>query len=173
MSVEEHLSRSRQWFEAAWNDLEAARLLMNGKIYNTACFMAQQAAEKSFKGLIVATGKTYPRSHSLGSLMGELPENVDLSALEPGRLDRYYIAPRYPESLPPEGSIVQSYGLRDAQDAINTAEGVVQIMSQWAQQCGVRMPWLDKTTNDAVRYAGPETAADQAHDARTDDAGPK
>jgi len=85
-------------------------VLRQAGIFNNACFFAQQAAEKAFKGFLVATGVDCPRSHPLDSLAALVPADERLSKLSPARLDRYYIAPRYPDALPPGGSILKSYG---------------------------------------------------------------
>ena len=45
------LDRSRDWLRQAERDLEAAKLSFNGGIYEWACFLSQQCAEKAVKAL--------------------------------------------------------------------------------------------------------------------------
>ena len=89
MSDESRLERSRQWFDAAINDLIAAKTLMNHGLFAHACFLSQQSAEKGMKGF-VAIEKNPARSHSLGELLSALPQDARLIDLEPSRLDRFY-----------------------------------------------------------------------------------
>jgi HEPN domain-containing protein len=154
MSVEEHLERARQWLEAAGNDLQSAEVLRQAGIFNNACFFAQQAAEKAFKGFLVATGVDCPRSHSLDSLVALVPADERLSKLSPARLDRYYIAPRYPDALPPGGSILKSYGSPDADDAIHTAQGIVDLMKAWTKD------YVDAIASTAEAVRGTDIEAE-------------
>lgn len=139
MSDESRLERSRQWFDAAMNDLVAAKTLMDHGMFAHACFLSQQSAEKGMKGFI-AIEQNPARSHSLGELLSTLPQDARLIDLEPSRLDRFYIGTRYPESLPEGASIQKSFGKRDALDAISTAEGTVFLLASWARTLGVNLP---------------------------------
>lgn len=138
MSDESRLERSRQWFDAAINDLIAAKTLMDHGMFAHACFLSQQSAEKGMKGFI-AIEQNPARSHSLGELLSALPQDARLIDLEPSRLDRFYIGTRYPESLPEGASIQKSFGKRDALDAISTAEGTVLLLASWAKMLGVNI----------------------------------
>ncbi|WP_414041562.1 HEPN domain-containing protein [Acidithiobacillus sp. M4-SHS-6] len=162
MSASENLERSRQWFDAAFTDLEAVQALMDRNIYSLACFFAQQSAEKAMKGFLIAAGKAYPKEHSLENLRGLLPENAEISRLAPNRLDRYYIAPRYPESLPLGSSVRGAYDRTDAEDALRVATGTTMLLAGWAQTLGVNIPWPNKPPDDQPQYtkspknSGPE-----------------
>ena len=74
MSVDADLAQAMRWFNTARGDLDTARALLGLKRYAPACFHAQQAAEKAFKGLLVATGRL-PKTHSIAQLLRELPED--------------------------------------------------------------------------------------------------
>ena len=150
MSDESRLERSRQWFDAAMNDLVAAKTLMDHGLFAHACFLSQQSAEKGMKGF-VAIEQNPARSHSLGELLSDLPQDARLIDLEPSRLDRFYIGTRYPESLPEGASIQKSFGKRDALDAISTAEGTVFLLASWARTLGVNLPENQTVSRPAER----------------------
>jgi HEPN domain-containing protein len=62
--------RAEAWFKQAGFDLEAARLSLDHGYYEWSAFQAQQAAEKSLKGLLVLIDGYAPRGHRLGGLLG-------------------------------------------------------------------------------------------------------
>ena len=47
---------ARRWYQQARYDLKAARWNMEGEFFDTACFLSQQAAEKSLKSLLYYLG---------------------------------------------------------------------------------------------------------------------
>ena len=51
------LQSAAQWFHYAEADMRAAKLLRDAKEHPAACFDAQQAAEKAFKGLLSIVGE--------------------------------------------------------------------------------------------------------------------
>jgi HEPN domain-containing protein len=60
---------ARGWFLKAESDLAAARRVIEGSgPYDTACFHAQQAAEKYLKGFLALAGKRIPKTHNLEEL---------------------------------------------------------------------------------------------------------
>jgi len=67
MSTE--LDLARGWLIKAASDLAAGRLVVEGDgPYDTACFHAQQAIEKSLKGFLVLRKQAAPRTHDLEEL---------------------------------------------------------------------------------------------------------
>ena len=89
------------WLHEAQEDLEVAMDLLRLGRFSHACFLAQQAAEKALKALILAELRRHERSHDLtelyrlvsGSL--SLPEGV-VSRLP--ELSAYYLVARYPNA---------------------------------------------------------------------------
>ncbi len=68
---------ARTLWEKAENDLFAARAtLAAGRAYDTICFHAQQAAEKSLKALLAASDVIPPRTHELADLIALAKETV-------------------------------------------------------------------------------------------------
>lgn len=83
------------WLEFADYDLKTAKWNLEGKIFTSACYASQQAAEKALKALILTNEKVIPKVHSLDRLMSELKilglgiSNIEKEAQE---LDKYYIS---------------------------------------------------------------------------------
>jgi HEPN domain-containing protein len=53
-------AEARRWFQQACYDLQAVRWNMQGGFYDTACLVAQQAAEKALKSLLYYWGPDGP-----------------------------------------------------------------------------------------------------------------
>ena len=105
--------------------LEISEVAARGKIYVSACYASQQAAEKAFKALLLENGKIPPKIHSLDRLITVLKSiKIDISKIESDarKLDTYYITTRYPGQYGgPEGL----YGQEDATRAITSAENIL------------------------------------------------
>ncbi len=107
-------SLAERWLTFAREDLPMAEAALTQKIYNQACFHAQQCVEKSLKALIALRGQSTPRSHSITELLALLPDKwLADSADDLSDLDDYYIPTRYPDALP--GSLPE--GLPEKDDA--------------------------------------------------------
>jgi len=119
--------RAYDWLREAEEDIESAKLLLDGNQFHHACFHAQQAAEKAIKAALIALG-VFIRGHSVTILMRELSRYVTV----PGELidkvrilDQYYIPPRYPNAFD-EGAPADYYTKEQAENAIMIAEEVVE-----------------------------------------------
>jgi HEPN domain-containing protein len=83
---------ARGWFlKAESNLLTARRLLETNGPYDTACFHAQQTAEKYLKGLLAWTEQPIPRTHNLEEL--EYVCSMEVSDLELGGIDLTTLTP--------------------------------------------------------------------------------
>jgi HEPN domain-containing protein len=111
---------ARGWFRKGDSDLSTARLVVAGTgPYDTACFHAQQAAEKYLKGFLAFAGRPFPMTHNLeeleqrGAAVSPTPAlmGIDLTQLTP-----YAIQLRYDSSFWPDQAT--------AQEAIDLAEQV-------------------------------------------------
>ena len=113
------------WLDFALYDLKSATWQLEGTFYTSACFAAQQSAEKALKAFILYNGIRLPKSHSLDRLLSILKEqNIDVSFIEtPAKtLDIYYITTRYPGQYGgPEGL----YDKTDAKEAIKSAQAIL------------------------------------------------
>lgn len=125
------LNRSRDWLEQAKGDLEHARKSIGMGDFDWACFAAQQAAEKAAKALHLHQG-TIIWGHSVLDLLEAFPPSSPASEELKDvarRLDKYYIAPRYPD-VHPAGPSRRYYTDADARQAVAGAEKVVD----WCDQ---------------------------------------
>lgn len=116
------------WLEEAFDDLEAAVVLLGAGKWSKACFLSHQAVEKALKALMIKKLGVYKHTHSVKAFLSEitskipLPEDLVESA---GRLDRHYIPARYPSawpSLPPH----KHYSKREAEEAVEIARRVLE-----------------------------------------------
>ena len=119
-------SEAKRWFQQAFYDHQAARWNIQGRFYDTACFLAQQAGEKALKSLLYYEGarRTALLTHSLVEMIREGEKKVKaLSRLlnQARELDLHYIPSRYPNGLP-SGYPHQFYGKKVAQETVIAAE---------------------------------------------------
>lgn len=118
------------WLEFAAYDLKSALWQLKGEIYTSACFAAQQAAEKSLKALILSHGKVAPKVHSLDHLLSILRRlkvvvaPIETEALE---LDKYYITTRYPGQY---GGPEELYTENDARTAVENAQAIFDFVNK-------------------------------------------
>ncbi len=121
------LPEARRWLRQAEVELEAASLLAE-RLPALACFHCQQAAEKALKAILYAVGVRPVLGHSVGMLGEAVRQRTSaFEALvdEAAKLDRYYIATRYPNGLPEGGDPSTAFDEGDARSAIEVAEQVI------------------------------------------------
>lgn len=119
-------ARHEDWLRQAKRDLDQARHAMGGSFHEWACFSAQQAGEKAVKGLYQRLGAE-AWGHSVAALLAALPKAVKAppDLVERAKaLDRHYIPPRYPNSLP-QGIPGDYYTQHEAEEALEHAGAVI------------------------------------------------
>ena len=121
--------RSRDWFLQAERDLEHAEDCLRAGRHEWACFVAQQAAEKSIKALHLRLGQG-AWGDVVARLLAELPathqpstELIDKAKV----LDAFYIPTRYPNGHP-EGAPFQNYGPLQSGEAIRYAREIIEFV---------------------------------------------
>jgi HEPN domain-containing protein len=116
-----------RWVVQAEKDLDAARYNWKGSLFNIACFLAQQSAEKMLKAFLIRHGDNTIWGHSVADLVDDC-SHIDGGFEElfriAGSLDKYYIPTRYPDGLP-GGIPSNAYIEEDAKMAIKMAEEVI------------------------------------------------
>ena len=124
--------RGRYWLTQAERDLEAACYLDKGGYFEQACYQAQQAAEKAFKGFLYIRGEQPPRTHSvsdLGHRCAELEPALASVASSASLLDGFYTATRYPNALP-GGMPAAAYQQEDSLEALALAGEVLRVVEE-------------------------------------------
>lgn len=117
--------RAILWFRQAEEDLKAAAVLRRSGQHSQACFLAQQAGEKSLKAQL-ADGDQDLRSHSLAALLRELGgDELEQWSTEARALDKLYAPTRYPDALG-DAAPMDVFGPEDADAAIAAAERLLQ-----------------------------------------------
>lgn len=112
--------------------MNAARRVREAELYSLACFVSQQAAEKTLRAYLICQGLEVIREHSVGRLAKRAasydPEFAQIKTWA-ALLDKYYIPTRYPNGLASGGIPAEAYDDQDAARAVELAEklfGVVE-----------------------------------------------
>lgn len=126
MPKENNKKLALEWFKKAQDDYKSAEVILReGGYYGTTCFLAQQIAEKYFKGFLIFHGKKIKKIHDLVKLLNE-GKKIDggFSALEEEcvLLNDYYIETRYPHYAPID------YSKREAKLALEAVDGIIKFI---------------------------------------------
>jgi HEPN domain-containing protein len=123
--------RFTAWLQRAKEDLAVAQLVFQEGYFSHACFLAQQSAEKMFKGYLLKASNAYPRVHQLVDLVSLCTEiDTDFAELldDCAVVDQYYIPTRYPNGVP--GSLPDGLpGSDEAQEAIVIAKRIRDLVN--------------------------------------------
>jgi HEPN domain-containing protein len=120
--------RDQDWLGEAHAELEAARHLLAGGHWSWCCFTSQQAAEKALKALCEHF-RDFQVGHNLNVLLQTVEAHT--SVPEPARracarLNRYYIATRYPDAFS-QGVPAEQFFEADGREALTDAQEVVRL----------------------------------------------
>jgi HEPN domain-containing protein len=129
--------RSKDWMKQAKRDLESAAKMMENEVFEWACFVCQQAAEKAVKAVLqkmnaVAWG------HSVFELLRVLSKKTAVSSelLNCAKtLDKFYIPTRYPNGFE-SGSPFEYFTRGDAENALFCGRRVVEFCEGVLAQAG-------------------------------------
>lgn len=126
-----HNYRFRVWLAQAKHDLNAAIKSLENGYYEWACFQAEQAAEKALKSIIVFHGKSAPKLHKLGFLIGII-KNIDHKfrkiSLDIAELESYTFTARYPFLIPGNSETPHDYiEKKDAELCIKQAQTILNL----------------------------------------------
>lgn len=115
-------AEEQRWLRYATEDLDTAERILAGASPSTrhACYLAQQAAEKALKAILVHLQIQYPFSHNLNAIRDLIPAGWRVKTEHPnlGGLTTWAILGRYPTDLP-------EATMADAQAARNQARAVL------------------------------------------------
>lgn len=102
MSEAEQELDARRWLRFADEDLESATTLLDNPspLLRNACLLAQQAAEKAVKAILILEDVRFPRTHDIELLITLLPERVKMSCPDASELSQWAVESRYPGDWP-------------------------------------------------------------------------
>jgi HEPN domain-containing protein len=116
------------WLQVAKADLAMAIApLPPGGMYEQLCFHAQQAAEKSLKGVLLNLGIVFPFTHNLQALIDLCPADISMPAgiEEIVDLNAYAVLTRYPGELEPVDDSDYDRAIQLARTVVDWAEGIL------------------------------------------------
>jgi HEPN domain-containing protein len=100
MSEAEHHTEVQRWLRYAQEDLVAAELLVGQRAIASrhVCWLAQQAAEKALKAVLIFLQIDFPRRHDLDALRNLIPAGWQLKEEHPDLADltEWAVEARYP-----------------------------------------------------------------------------
>jgi len=118
----------REWLNRARSNLALASQRVPGVYLEDLCFLAQQAAEKALKAVLIHRRVRFPYIHDLGKLITlieqsgiPVPESVRRAVI----LSDYAVESRYPGLAEPVTSEEHAEALALAQQVVDWAERVV------------------------------------------------
>jgi HEPN domain-containing protein len=119
-----------RWLRQAQQDIQDAQYAYEGKRFNLACFLAQQAAEKAIKGYLYTKGLTLVIGHSVARLCQEastFEARFEDLRRRASPLDKYYIPTRYPNGLP-GGIPSEAFDQVDGERALELGQHVIRFV---------------------------------------------
>ena len=128
----DYLAEAARWQRQALQDLDDADFAREGARYNLACFLGQQAAEKSVKAFLYHRRVEDVGSHSLVDLCEDaklFDMMFDILKSDARQLDKYYEITRYPGFLP-EGIPSEAFDRVDADRSIQLSTMVVYFVKE-------------------------------------------
>lgn len=113
-------NRSNDWLRQAEEELLWAKDALASGRWALVCFICQQVAGKSLKGMAIRRGAAQIKSHSVKDIAAALEIDGELD--EMGRvLDQYYITTRYPDAFY-SGSPFEYFTKGQAAEALRYAQ---------------------------------------------------
>ncbi|CAA9461915.1 MAG: hypothetical protein AVDCRST_MAG58-2761 [uncultured Rubrobacteraceae bacterium] len=148
MSEPEHVRETGRWLRFAHDDQRGAEALLERDDVppRLACFLAQQAAEKSIKAALIFLQTEFPFRHDLDLLRDLLPDDWALKETPTGlgALSAWAARGRYPGDLPEATR-------EDAKAAIEKARKVYETALADLEEHG-----YDQTDGESRAEAGEE-----------------
>jgi HEPN domain-containing protein len=121
LSAPDHAAEARRWRSIAQEDLDAAIDMMRGDFGTPrhACLLAQQAAEKLMKAVLIEFQIEFPRTHDLDRLRLLLPPDLrsSIQSIDLAELSEWAVESRYPGEWP-------ELGKQDAEQGVLTAQKI-------------------------------------------------
>lgn len=126
---------AQRWFRQGKRDLQSARINEKEGIYEVACFLSQQSAEKLLKAFLYNNGERNVIGHSILKLIRRCrgyQEEFKLIESDGRNLDKLYIPTRYPNGLP-ELTPEEFFTIEESKAAITSAVKIAEIVEKYLQ----------------------------------------
>jgi HEPN domain-containing protein len=135
LGLSDNQYRFHVWLKQAEYDIEAAKKSLEDEYHEWACFQAEQAAEKALKSVLVYYGRSAPKLHKLGVLIG-LVKNVETRFrgihIDIAELQSYTFNARYPFLIPGNYETPHDYITKeDAEICIKQAETILNLIKEF------------------------------------------
>jgi HEPN domain-containing protein len=131
--VNDSLAEAQRWLRFAGEDLRQAEAILAQHVFvpRHACWLAQQAAEKAMKAVLVAEGVAFPRTHDLDHLRTLIPAGraVSRTAADLSALSEYAVDARYPGDWPDLMAVDADAAVNDAALLMAEARRDVALLS--------------------------------------------
>ena len=121
-------NESQEWLNRAMSALSLAKIPLTQEIFlEDLCFQAQQAVEKSLKGILVHQGQDPPRSHNIAFLLKEVSRYIEIPIDIEDIVDltEYSVMTRYPGDYPPVQEKDYALAIEKAESAIAWAKLII------------------------------------------------
>lgn len=129
-----------RWFLQTEDDLRFVEwVAAESFFFDKGCFMAQQAGGKTLKACLYATGKRRVIGHSLFEMCRELAAldaGFDPVISQAKRLDRFYIAARYPNGIP-GNSPFETFDGDDLKKALEDLQAIHATSRSYLESMGI------------------------------------
>ena len=132
LGITDNKYRFNVWITQATYDLDAAKQSLENTSYEWAAFQAEQSAEKALKSVIVYNGRSVPKLHRLGVLIGIIKNiapkfrgiHIDIAELQ-----SYTFSARYPFIVPGNFETPHDYIRKeDAEICIKQAQIILNLV---------------------------------------------
>lgn len=135
MTEPETGDEAARWLSYAQGDLLSAETLLARQEVppRNACYLAQQAAEKALKAILVFLEMEVPRTHDLDSVASRIPDEwaVKQTTADLNELSEWAVTPRYPADMP------EATGA-DALSAVTNAREVLALVARDLAERGIQ-----------------------------------
>ncbi|MCL2319507.1 MAG: HEPN domain-containing protein [Treponema sp.] len=123
------MERYESWLERAESSYELSKAKINPNIYfEDLCYQAQQAVEKSFKGLLIFFGKEPEFTHNIGILLKEIAKYTEIpdNITESINLTNFAVQTRYPGEYTRVTKEEFEYATKVAKDSLDWVRKIIK-----------------------------------------------
>jgi len=129
--VKTPLETARRWLAQAEHNLRTAQVMLENNLWAMACFHAEQTAQLALKAFLFLQGRRFVNVQSIHTLAEECSKYdatftpmIDYGIV----LDRYYLATRYPDTLPAPAIPYRSSTEQEARQALAFVTEMVELV---------------------------------------------